>query len=161
MKHEASKGEVVKPGKRLSQALIVAGQSSETRGPGKASLDNPAARQQDKSVFGLGVLDHFQFEAVRLRLLCGILTSVALIRIGDFYRVAADFPHGLSQLFYLRPVLFVGRGHVQSKQIAQGIHRRMYLGAFALLDPVVTAARARPPAWAKPVLAAAYRLHLG
>lgn len=60
MEHEAGKGEVMETGERLSQALIITRQATESRSPRKTSFNHPAARQQYESALGLSVLDHLQ-----------------------------------------------------------------------------------------------------
>ena len=57
--------------KGLGQALVIAHEPPEARGPGKAALDNPAPRQQDKAVLGLGVFTTIS------RILCASAWSAA------------------------------------------------------------------------------------
>jgi hypothetical protein len=54
----------VEGGESLGESLIVSGQPAESRSPGEASLDHPAARQQDETALCLGVFDHLQLDAV-------------------------------------------------------------------------------------------------
>lgn len=54
MEHQAGKGDEVQARQDLGQPLIVASQAAETRGPGKAPLDHPAARQEERKVFKKG-----------------------------------------------------------------------------------------------------------
>ncbi len=52
--HDTGEGEEMKRGQSLYQPFIVSGQATEARGPGKAALHHPAARQQDETALGLG-----------------------------------------------------------------------------------------------------------
>ena len=138
MEHEASKGDVMETGKRLSQALVVTSQTSESRGPCKASFNHPAARQQYEAALGLGVLDHRQLDTVGLSRLFCILSSVALIHIRQCHTLVGKVLYRLRQFFHLRPVLLIGRGDMQGQQMSQGIDCRMHLGPFASLGAVVS-----------------------
>ena len=126
MEHEAGKGEVMVTGKRMSQALIVTRQTTESRSPPKASFNHPAARQQYESALGLGALDHLQRDALRASsgLSC-ILSRVALVHIRQCHALIGKILYRLCQLFHLRPVLLIGRSDVQGQQMSQGIDRRM------------------------------------
>src|SRR3954471_3259472 len=45
--------------------------------------------------------------------------SIALVEnIGHLYRFAGGLLHGLGQLLHLRPVLLIGRSHVQGEQVS-------------------------------------------
>src|SRR3977135_1191170 len=98
MEHEASKGEVVESGKRLSQALVVTSQATESRGPCKASFNHPAARQQYESALGLGVLDHLELDTLRPSGLFCILSRVALVHIRQCHALIGKLLYRLRQL---------------------------------------------------------------
>lgn len=108
MKHDTGECEIVESGKRLSQALVVARQTAEWRSPREAAFHHPAARQQYKAAFRLGVLDYVQFNSLRVSGLCWIFPRVALIHIRQCHALIGQFLYCLGQLFNLRPVLFIG-----------------------------------------------------
>ena len=67
---------------RRLQALIIACQTTETTGPGKATLHHPTLGQQDKAFLGFGQFDYFQANALRLGRLGQFLDLRALLLIG-------------------------------------------------------------------------------
>ena len=64
-------------GKGFGQALVIARATSEASGPGKAALDHPAPRQQDKAALGLGRLHHDEPYPMRFGLVGGGRAGVA------------------------------------------------------------------------------------
>jgi hypothetical protein len=103
-------------------------------------LHHPAARQQHEAPLGLGVLDHLQLEAVGFGRGRRRAPGVTLVDVGQLDRLAGHGLHTGGQRFHLRPILLVGRGDHQGQQMAQGIDRRVHLGAALALGPVVAGA---------------------
>ena len=90
--------------------------------PGKAPaseipLQNPATRQEHKSPFSLLVLYNLQPHAMSLRLFGGLLSSVALIDVGQFHRLPGRLVDGLGQLAHVLPLWLVGRAYAQGEQV--------------------------------------------
>src|ERR1039458_7345977 len=55
IEHESEESQPVKASQRGGQSFIVSGESAETSGPGKGTLDHPSPWKKDKSSFGDGV----------------------------------------------------------------------------------------------------------
>jgi len=70
-------------------------------------------------------------------ILSGSLPGVALIHKGDFDRIARGFLDLLSQFGNLGSLLFVGRGDMQSQQVAQGINCQMHFAALFTFMTIV------------------------
>ena len=66
-------------------------------------------------------------DALLQRRVGGVLTGVTLIDVRKRHFLIADFLYRLGQLADLIPVLLVGRGDVQRKQVAQRIDGQMDL----------------------------------
>lgn len=66
-------------------------------------------------------------DALLQRRVGGVLTGVPLIDVRKRHFLIADFLYRLGQLADLIPVLLVGRGDVQRKQVAQRIDGQMDL----------------------------------
>src|SRR5690606_1065867 len=98
MSHQDSKGEKMQAFEGIRQAFVVAGQATETSHPAKAAFDNPASRQQHKSLFGFGQFDHLQSYALFFSGLGRLLASIALVDKGDFDRFARRCLNRLCQL---------------------------------------------------------------
>lgn len=64
MEHEAGERDEMQPCQHLRQALIVASKATKARGPGEVALDDPSPQQEHEAVFGLGLLDDFQVDAL-------------------------------------------------------------------------------------------------
>src|SRR5581483_12328908 len=105
MKHETSEDDQVQTGKRARKSLVIAHQTSKTRGPGKRAFHHPSARQEHKAPPGFGQLDDFQTDAVFLRGLRRNLASGALVHEGHFDMVASHRLNGLSQFADLSSIL--------------------------------------------------------
>lgn len=69
----------MKSGQGFAEALIIAGQATEARGPGETALHHPPAWQEHEAAFGLSVLNGFQLNAMLLGGDSGIFTRVSLI----------------------------------------------------------------------------------
>lgn len=119
MSHKHSKGQEMQPFGRFGQTLIITHQATETGQPAKRALDDPAARQKHKAVLGLGQLDHHQADALLGGGLFSLLARIPLVYKGDVDRLAGDLLCSLSQRGHLRPVLFIGGGHIQRQQVAR------------------------------------------
>ena len=118
------------------EPFIVSCESSESCGPGEASFDHPAARQQHEASFGHRMLDDFEMDFV---MACGLgrrRARIALVDIGQLNRVAGHLLYLLRQRFHLRAVALVGRRHGERQQVAQCIDRNMHLRSLAALGSV-------------------------
>ena len=114
----------------------------ETASPTRRSAPPPtSSRQQDEALLGPGVPDHLQTDAASLRRLGSLFAGVAPVHVGQLHRLARGLLHRARQLLYLRAVLLVGRTEAQRQQVAQGVHRRVDLGALLAFGPVVAPAR--------------------
>ncbi len=91
--HKDGEREVVQPSEGFSKPLIVSGQSAKAGCPGKASFHHPAARQQDKSLFGFSMFNHFQSHAVLLCRLDRVVAGISLIDIGQLDGVTGNLLH--------------------------------------------------------------------
>ena len=98
-------------------------------------LHHPAARQQHEAALGLRVFDDFQLNAMLGRGLFRGFPRVTLIDIRQLHMVSGDLLHLCGQPFHLRSILLISGGDVQGQQMAQRIHGRMHLRAFALFAP--------------------------
>lgn len=79
--HQTGEGEETESRQRLGPAFIVTREAAKTRGPREAALDHPASGQQHESAFGLGMLGHFQFNAVVLRCQLSRFAGITLIHV--------------------------------------------------------------------------------
>lgn len=127
MEHKASEGDVMEAGRSLGLVLIVARQTTESSGPGKASFNHPAARQYETAL-GLGVLDHFQRDTVCLSRLACIFFSVALIHISHCHALVDQVLQCLRQFFHLHPVIFMTGLKCRASRCPNGIDGRTPLG---------------------------------
>jgi hypothetical protein len=77
------------------QLFVITRQTSESGSPAKRTFHHPSSGQQDKSSFGLMVLDYFQAQTV----LCGVhrwlLSGVALIHVSNLHVLSSRYLHGL------------------------------------------------------------------
>ena len=123
----------------MSRCSIRQAKATNAGGPCKAALDHPTVRQEDKAMLGLGQLDHFQPDAMRLGGVDSLLTRIALVNVGNFHRLSGHLLHRCALVVDLGPVLGIGRRHVEREQMAHGVDGGMHLGAFAPLVPVIPA----------------------
>lgn len=140
MQHQAGKGHEVQPRQDLRQPLIVPGEPAEARGPGEATLDDPALGQQDEATIGVRQLDHSQADAMGGRCVGWLLARVPLVDVGQLDGLASDLLHGRRQGVDLGPVLRVGWGEVQREQVVQRVDGGVDLRAVAPLVPVIAGA---------------------
>ena len=124
---------------RLSEAFVVANEPPEARLPGERSLGDPTTGQEDEAVFGVGKLDHMEFNALGRRL-GGALVGVALVDVDQLDMFAGGVQDGLGEGLDLSPILLVGWGDNQRQELAQGVDGQMELAA--LLPFVAVVARA-------------------
>lgn len=136
-KHEYGKSEQVKPCQHVRQAFIVTRHSTETRCPGKATLDHPLTRQKDKALFGHRQLDRFQKQILLDSILHRLLSRVVLVHKGNFHELSRGCLNLLNQLGYLSAILFVGGHDKQAQLIAQGIDGQTNFTAFTPFAPIV------------------------
>jgi hypothetical protein len=107
--------------------------------PRQASLDDPPSWQQNEAALCLGVFDDLQLDAMLGRRVgCG-----RTLNIGQLHAATGDLLDLFGQPLDLGAVLFARRGHVQGKQMAQRIDRRMYLRPLASLGAIVSGPRSR------------------
>jgi hypothetical protein len=123
------------------EPFVVAHESAESSGPGEASFDHPAARQQHEAAFRQGVFDHFEPDAVALGGLRRVWPGVALIDVSHLDRASGDLLHVLSQRLNLSAIALIGRGHRQREQVAQRVDGDVDLGALAPFRAVVSCPR--------------------
>ena len=83
MEHKVGEGEIVVRSERLGEALVVACEAPEARGPREAAFDHPAPRQQHKPPLGFRVLDDLQPDPMGGRGLRRGVAGIALIDIPD------------------------------------------------------------------------------
>ena len=96
--HDPGEGEVMNASQSLGEPFVISGEASKARGPGEASLDHPAARQQNESAFCSCMFDHFQLNAMRRRRILRGFSGVSLIDIGQLHMVSGDLLHCSSEL---------------------------------------------------------------
>ena len=142
MQQETDEGQEMQRRQGRGQALVVARQAAEARGPGEAALDDPAPGQEHEAALGLGQLDHLQLDAVRGGRGRWLLAGVALVDVGQLDVLAGHRLHRCGQRRHLRALLLVGGRHQQRQQVAQGVDGGMDLRSLAPLVPVVAGARA-------------------
>jgi hypothetical protein len=80
--------------------------------------------------------------AVAGRGLMGVWTGIALVDKDDLDGVAGHLLDLLSQVSHLSPLLFIGRGDMQSQQVAQGINRHVNFTALFAFMAVIAGATA-------------------
>ena len=128
-------------GKRFCESFVVSGQTTESRRPCEAALDDPTSRQQHEAAFCFGMFDDFQLDAMFGSGLCSRCVGVSLIDIGQFDMLAGDLLHGLGQHADLRAILrLISRRYVQRQQMPKRVNGGMNLRSLAPLGTVVTAA---------------------
>lgn len=127
---------------RLRKSLVIPRQAAEPRAPSKAALHHPTTRQRHEAALRFRELHHLKQDAVHRRLFCGLLARVALVDIGDLNRFARDLLHLLAQLTDLRPILLIGCGDAQRRQMPQRVNRQMPLAAATALRAIVAGAGA-------------------
>src|ERR1035441_9429036 len=137
IEHESEESQPVKASQRGGQSFIVSGESAETGGPCKGTLDHPSPWQKDKSSFGFLEFDHDQADSLLGCLFRRFFTGVTLIDKSDLDVPASNFLHVFDQIAYLRALLLVGRRDFQSQQMTQSIHCRMHLGSLSTLVSIV------------------------
>src|SRR4030095_1563202 len=115
MEHERGEGQPVISREGRSQPLIIACQSTESRGPGKGAFHHPTPRQEHKAVPGLMMLNDFQWQSFLSGIACRLLSGVALIDKSHLHILSAHLLNRLSQSRYLRPILFVGWRYFQGQ----------------------------------------------
>ncbi len=81
------------------------------------------------------MLDDFQLNAVRLGSLGRAFSRIALVNLGQFHVFAGDLFYSLGQHADLSAILLIGRGDMQSKKMAQRVHRRVNLRSLRRLAP--------------------------
>ena len=104
-------------GQGCGEPFVVPGQAWKACCPSEVWLDDPAARQQHKATFDLGMFDHLQLDAVFLRGLRGRFSCIALIYISQFHMFAGDLLHGFGQPAHPCAALLVGRRTVQRQRV--------------------------------------------
>jgi hypothetical protein len=107
---EASKGGRV--------ALVVFHEPSTTRSPGEGPLHNPTSGQQNEASLGLRQLDHLKLDPFGCGCLRRCLASIALIDIGEGYRVTCRILDIGGQAADSLAIADIGRRHMQSQQMA-------------------------------------------
>ena len=137
MKHEHSKGQQMKTSQRLGVALVVACQSTKPAHPGKTALHNPSTWKQHKPTLGIRQPDDIQVDPLLLGCLAWGLPGVALVHEGQFDALSCRFLHHSGQFADLRPILLIGRGHMQRQEMPQGIDGQMHLASFSSLRSIV------------------------
>ena len=136
----------MQPCKRFGQPLIVTSgicskyhrKTATTRRPSKASLYYPSFRQNNKTLFRLGMFNNLQLNAVCCRLCLCRLSCVALIGISQLHILTCNLLNRLTLLAYLRPFLLVCRRYNKGKQVTKRIYRQMNLATFTTLITVKT-----------------------
>jgi site-specific DNA recombinase len=103
-------------------------------------LHHPPARQQHEAALGLRILDHLQADAVGLSLLRRLLPAIASVHIGQLHALARGLLHSPGECLHLSPVLLGGWRNAQGKQVPQGVHGGVDLGALLALGTIVTRA---------------------
>ena len=141
--HKAGEGEEVEGPERGGKSFVVSGEATKTRRPSEASLYHPAAWQQDKAAFGLGMFNNFQLDAVSGSRFFRRLACVTLIHVSQFDIFLRDLLHLPGQFADLGAILLIGWRDVQSQQMAQRIHSRMYFRSFAPFGSVIACSRSR------------------
>ena len=81
----------------------------------------------------MGVLDHFEPDAVLLRRFCRVRSCVALVDKGQFHRLAGDLLDLFGQGRDLIAVTLIGRRYGQRQQVAERVDRDMHLRVSPLL----------------------------
>ena len=76
IEHESEESQPVKASQRGRQSFIVSGESAETSGPGKGTLDHPSPWKKDKSSFDFLEFDHHQVDSLLGCLFCRFFTGV-------------------------------------------------------------------------------------
>src|SRR5262249_48775092 len=105
--------------------------------PAEGALHDPTARQQDETLLGLGQLDDNQLNTLLGSRLLWLMAGIALVNKGNLNVLTCDLLNLVCQLSHLGAVSFIGRGQVQSQQMAQGIYRHMHLAALAPFGTIV------------------------
>jgi site-specific DNA recombinase len=107
----------------------------------KDYFDDPAARQQDEALLGLGQLDDFEAEAVRGGGLGGLFAGITLVHIGHLHALAGGLLHGCRETADLLTILLVSRGDVGGEQVSERVHGEVELGAPLALGAIVAGTR--------------------
>ena len=121
----------------FGQPFVVPNESPEARLPGEGAFGDPAPGQEDEAMFGVGKLDHMQFNALGSGDFGRDIAGIALVDVDQFDVLAGRVLDGLSQRLNLGAILFVGRGDLQRQQLAQGVDGQMELAALLPFVPVV------------------------
>lgn len=95
--HKGCEDEQMESFEGCIEPFVVSGEPSESGGPGEASFDHPAARQEHEASFRHEMLDYLEPEAMLFCRFGGVWTSVVLIDEGQFDRVAGNLLHLLGQ----------------------------------------------------------------
>ena len=141
MEHEAGKSDEVQARQHPWQALIIASEAAKARGPGEVALDDPATRQQDEAVLGLGQLDDLELDAVGRGVRRRLVARVPLVDVGQLHVLAGGLLHRRRQGGDLGAILRVGRGDDQGQQVPERVNSGMHRRALAPRVPVVTGPR--------------------
>ncbi len=80
-------------GKGLGEALAVAREAPEARGPRETPLEALASRQQDETPFGLGVFDHLEADPVGGGRVGGVGARIRLVHVAERDALAGDGLH--------------------------------------------------------------------
>src|SRR6266487_479369 len=138
MKHEHGESQQVKTCQCLRPTFVIASQAAEACRPRKRALHHPSPGQQDKTALPIWQFDHLQTHAMSCCGLRWLITGISLIDICQLDGASGHFLHGGCQFLHLGSILLIGWGDMQSQQIAQRVHRRVDLTAFASLGSIVT-----------------------
>lgn len=136
--HENGKDDEIQSCQRCLQAFIIASQTAETTGPGKATLYHPTLGQQDETLLGFGKFDYFQANSLLLSCLSGFFARVALIDISQLDSLPDRFLYRPGQLIDLCSLLLIGWRDQSGQQMPQRIDGKMDFTAPLAFVTVVT-----------------------
>ena len=93
VKDEGEEGEPVETCEGGREPFVVSGEAAEASGPGGGALDYPALGQEDKTLPGLGQLNHDQADSLLRGLGRGFFSGVTLVSKGHGDFLARHFLH--------------------------------------------------------------------
>ena len=138
--HQDGAGNQLQSFDRLFQQLVILGQPPKARQPGKRALDHPAARQQDKAAFGLGMFDDHQPDAPAIGLARGLIARMALVDVGHFHGLTRRVLDGFGHLRDLLAIRSVRWGDDEREELPERVNRQMQLRPLLALVAVIATA---------------------
>ena len=140
LEHVSDEGNDMQSREGFGVSFVIFDKPSATRGPGEGSFNDPAPRQEDEAAFGFRQFDHFQGNTLCGSRFRGHLSSVTLVDIRQFDRIARRFVNIGGKPRECLTISDIGGRHMQRKQVPKRVDRHVNLRATLALGTVITGA---------------------